>query len=538
MAHKFIKCGKSDYTIEADGFKTNIFFRVPNGYSLEDYPISMVDSTEGQPSRYAFFELTKPPHEMKKISISTKAGLYFLETYPIKVGSLLEVGANSHVNIEGTKDSSVYFEGLSISNNKIFTIKFSPSTFEQLTEAEIAKTEVAMPDVTAIKGNSKFTIELSDKSFIKNLNGFYIMDNSKEFGDLDLSKTKYIDIEFLAFYAENKGSRFAFDCDLLRGYDIGFFMQGAPNKGEEACYALIKNINEKGFSYITLPETSIKTIGSASLTAKTEKLFLEQKEKQPYVFTGTNLIEAEEGVGLKAVELFNSIVTSESKKVIIENSTLNKSIIAFSDINEAGNSIRESNVFASEFRNISGSFRGNVDNCMAENIEFGTNSWIFYEELDTNHEAKYLKIQNLALSENSIFKVTDCNSNDKMNKISNSKVEGHFVLDTNVCLDVDSAILKEGITKVRVGSGYGKVMIENSILGGNNDFRNIVAISCSEIDNSRIVSKDYIKISDEVISKADVSLSEKDVERYNQQGSQGTIMDSQVGQATKDLEIL
>ena len=81
-------------------------------------------------------------------------------------------------------------------------------------------------------------------------------------------------------------------------------------------------------------------------------------------------------------------------------------------------------------------------------------------------------------------------------------------------------------------------MIENSVLSGNNDFRNIVGISCVEASNSRIISKDYVKISDEVISNIDISLSEKDVERYNQKSSTDTILDNQVGQTTKDLEIL
>ena len=118
MAHKFVKCGKSTYTIEADGFKTNIFLKIPADCKIEHYPISVVDSSQGQPSRYAFFELTKPPLQMKKISISTRAGLNFIETYPIKVGSVLDIGDNSYVNVEGTKNSSVYFEGLEMSGNK------------------------------------------------------------------------------------------------------------------------------------------------------------------------------------------------------------------------------------------------------------------------------------------------------------------------------------------------------------------------------------------------------------------------------------
>lgn len=538
MAHKFIKCGKSTYTIEADGFKTNIFLKIPADCKIEHYPISVVDSSQGQPSRYAFFELTKPPLQMKRISISTKAELNFSETYPIKIGNFLEIGANSYVNIEGTKDSSVYFEGLEISGNKDLTITFSPSSFEQLTEAEIDKTLMLMPNVTTIKDNSKFSIELSDKSLIKNLNRFLVMDNSEDFGRLDLTKVRYIDIDFLSFYTESKGSTFAFDCDFLKAFSLGFFMTEKLNKSGETYHALIKNVNEKGFSYIECPETSIKIIKSASLITKTEKLLLEEKEKSPYIIAGVNKIETEKNITLKGVELSNSYITSENKRIKIEESFLNKTIINFAKSNNSGNSIRGSNIFASELTKIKGSFKGTLDNCIAENINFGTNSWIFYEELDTNYEAKYLKIQNLTLSEKSILKISDCNSNDKMKKISNSKVEGHFVLDTNVCLDVDSAILKEGRAKVRVGSDCGKVAIENSILSGNNDFRNIVAISCSEIDNSRIVSKDYLKIIDEVISKTDISLSEKDVERYNQQESQGSIIDSQVGQATKDLEIL
>ena len=228
---------------------------------------------------------------------------------------------------------------------------------------------------------------------------------------------------------------------------------------------------------------------------------------------------------------------SENKRIKIENSTLNKSIVSFAKNNQDGNSIRDSEIFASDLKKLKGSFRGNIDNCLAENIEFGTNSGVFYEELDMNHEARYLKINNLSLEKNAILKITDCNSNDKMSKICNSRVEGHFVLDTNTCLEINSAILKEGRTSIRTSSGYSKVMIENSVLSGNNDFRNIVGISCIEASNSRITSKDYLKINDEVISNMDISLSEKDVERYNQKSSADTILDNQVGQADDTITI-
>lgn len=270
------------HEIKEYGF--NIFFKVPYRYSLNDYKISFVNDREeeqGEWSKFAFFELTERPQDMEKISISSRAGLNFTDRSPIKIGYSLEIGAGSNVNIEGTKDSSVYFERLKIGGNKDLTIKFSPSDFCQLTKAQFDKALVKMPDITTIENNSNFFIDLSDKSLIKNLNNFCIRDGFKDFGRLDLTRARYIDVDSLTFCTVNKGSRFAFDCDFLKAYGSCITMRKSKlDKEYDPFCVLIKNINEKGLSCINLLEPAIDTYNSAYLTTKTEKLFLLKGEKR------------------------------------------------------------------------------------------------------------------------------------------------------------------------------------------------------------------------------------------------------------------
>lgn len=173
---------------------------------------------------------------------------------------------------------------------------------------------------------------------------------------------------------------------------------------------------------------------------------------------------------------------------------------------------------------------------MAENIEFGKNSLISYQKGKLNDEGKYLKINNLSLDENSILRIINCNPNNKMNKLSNSKIEGHFVLDTNVCLEIDSTILKEGTVSIKVDGDCDKMTIEHTILSGDSDLRNITSISYSNIDNSIIISGDYLNISDEVISNMDTTLSKKD--ENCDKNSLDSIIINKIGKVTEEIDIL
>lgn len=115
-------------------------------------------------------------------------------------------------------------------------------------------------------------------------------------------------------------------------------------------------------------------------------------------------------------------------------------------------------------------------------------------------------------------------------------MEGKVEIDNDVNYTIESSILKSGNMKIKAGDKIDKVVIDNSILEGDNVLYNVSELSCSEVRDSELDLKEPAKISNQLLSFEDID----DYEAYQRaQEPKLEEIKKDVGQiTTEDWEVL
>lgn len=539
----FKQIDKNEYETFMEGKSLNIFFKIPDGCKIEDYNIKKAEETPtlvGSPSKAAYFEFVKAPDEGTANFISPLAGLNFLNKSYIRIEEFLSLGDNKEVNIDLKDGASPCFQGFDFANNRDSTFIFTPSSFKKISEEELNKAAFYSSGISTIEGNANLTLTLGDNTLIEDIFCCGSSNRSGLDNKVDLSKIRYLDCNSSYFYLKTNGFTIAVECDIFKFIKATLMAEGKAKPSGTVC--LLKNkYKEKGeLNSIILESNDLILENNSSLIVDTKSLTFETSPKERNtICEKTNKLSAKEQITLMGARLGNAQVASDNGTITIIDGDIHDATVHFSNAGDESSNgvIKDADIRYSDLREINGILTNELFNCKANNVTFGEGSFIRYCCPSRDVKGRWLELENVVLKEGALLDLYDFNrQKNPLKRISNSTVEGGVDINNNVDYTIESSILKSGEMEIKAGDKINRVLIDNSILEGNNVLYNVSELSCSEVRDSELDLKEPAKISNQLLSFEDID----DYEAYQRaQEPKLEEIKKDVGQiTTEDWEVL
>lgn len=507
----FKQIDKNEYETFMEGKSLNIFFKIPDGCKIEDYNIEKTEETPtlvGSPSKAAYFEFTKAPDEETANFISPLAGLNFLNKSYIKIEDFLSLGDNKEVNIDLKDGASPCFQGFDFANNRDSTFIFTPSSFKKISEEELNKVAFHSSGISTIEGNANLTLTLGDNTLIEDI--FCCGSSSRSGLDnkVDLSKIRYLDCNSSYFYLKTNSFTIAVECDIFKFIKATLMAEGKAKPSGTICLFKNKYKEEGELNSIVLESNDLIFEGTSSLIVDTKSLTFETSPKnKSSTCRKTNKLRAKDGITLMGARFENSNIASDHGTITMIDSDLHDATVHFSDAGDESSNgvIKNADIRYSDLKNINGILTNDLFNCKADNVVFEKESFIKYGPPIRDVKGRWLELENVVLKEGAFLKLYDySNQENPLKKFSNSTIEGKIEIDNDVNYTIESSILKSGNIKIKAGDKIDKVLIDNSILEGDNVLYNVSELSCSEVRDSELDLKEPAKISNQLLSFEDI----------------------------------
>lgn len=539
----FKQIDKNEYETFIEGNSLNIFFKIPDGCKIEDYNIKKAEETPtlvGSPSKAAYFEFTKAPDEETANFISPLAGLNFLNKSYIKIEEFLSLGDNKEVNIDLKDGASPCFRSFNFSNNRDSTFIFTPSSFKKLSEEELNKAAFYSSGISTIEGNANLTLTLGDNTLIEDI---FCCGSSSRSGlenKVDLSKIRYLDCNSSYFYPKINGFTIAVECDIFKFIKATLSTEGKAKPSGTVCLFKNKYKEEGELNSIVLESNDLIFEGTSSLIVDTKGLTFETSPKnKSSTCRKTNKLRAKDGITLMGARFENSNIASDHGTITIIDGDIHDATVHFSDAGDeySNGVIKDADIRYSDLKNINGVLTKELFNCNANNVILEEESYIKYGSLTRDVKGRWLELENVVLKEQASLYLYDySNQESPLKKFSNSTIEGKVEIDNDVNYTIESSVLKSGNMKIKAGDKIDKVVIDNSILEGDNVLYNVSELSCSEVRDSELDLKEPAKISNQLLSFEDID----DYEAYQRaQEPKLEEIKKDVGQiTTEDWEVL
>ena len=539
----FKQIDKNEYETFMEGKSLNIFFKIPDGCKIEDYNIKKAEETPtlvGSLSKAAYFEFTKAPDEETTNFISPLAGLNFLNKSYIKIEDFLSLGDNKEVNIDLKDGASPCFQGFDFANNRDSTFIFTPSSFKKISEEELNKAAFYSSGISTIEGNANLTLTLGDNTLIEDIFCCGSSNRSGLDNKVDLSKIRYLDCNSSYFYLKTNSFTIAVECDIFKFIKATLMAEGKVKPSGTICLFKNKYKEEGELNSIVLESNDLIFEGTSSLIVDTKSLTFETSPKERNtICEKTNKLSAKEQITLMGARLGNAQVASDNGTITIIDSDLHDATVHFSNAGyESSNGvIKNADIRYSDLKNINGILTNDLFNCNANNVTFGKESFIKYGSPNRDVKGRWLELENVVLKEGALLDLYDFNRQENpLKRFSNSTVEGGVEINNNVDYTIESSLLKSGKMEIKAGDKINRVLIDNSILEGDNVLYNVSELSCSEVRDSELDLKEPAKISNQLLSFEDID----DYEAYQRaQEPKLEEIKKDVGQiTTEDWEVL
>ena len=539
----FKQIDKNEYETFMEGNSLNIFFKIPDGCKIEDYNIKKAEETPtlvGTPSKAAYFEFIKAPDEETASFISPLAGLNFLNKSYIKIEESLSLGDNKEVNIDLKDGASPCFQGFDFANNRDSTFIFTPSSFKKISEEELNKAAFYSSGISTIEGNANLTLTLGDNTLIEDI--FCCGSSSRSGLDnkVDLSKIRYLDCNSSYFYLKTNSFTIAVECDIFKFIKATLMAEGKAKPSGTVCLFKNKYKEEGELNSIVLESNDLIFEGTSSLIVDTKSLTFETSPKnKSSTCRKTVKLSAKDQITLMGARLENSQVVSDNGFITVIDGDLHDATVYFSSAGDESSNgvIKNADIRYSDLKNINGILTNDLFNCKANNVTFGKESYIKYGSLTRDVKGRWLELENVVLKEQASLYLYDySNQESPLKKFSNSTIEGKIEIDNDVDYTIKYSVLKSGNMKIKAGDKIDKVVIDNSILEGDNVLYNVFELSCSEVRDSELDLKEPAKISNQLLSFEDID----DYEAYQRaQEPKLEEIKKDVGQiTTEDWEVL
>lgn len=503
----FKQVDKNEYETFMEGNSLNIFFKIPDGCKIEDYNIKKAEETPtlvGTPSKAAYFEFIKAPDEETASFISLLAGLNFLNKSYIKIEEFLSLGDNKEVNIDLKDGASPCFQGFDFANNRDSTFIFTPSSFKKISEEELNKAAFYSSGISTIEGNANLTLTLGDNTLIEDI--FCCGSSSRSGLDnkVDLSKIRYLDCNSSYFYLKTNSFTIAVECDIFKFIKATLMAEGKAKPSGTICLFKNKYKEEGELNSIVLESNDLIFEGTSSLIVDTKSLTFETSPKnRSSTCRKTNKIRAKDGITLMGARFENSNIASDNGTITIIDSDLHDATVHFSNAGDESSNgvIKNADIRYSDLKNINGILTNDLFNCNANNVTFGKESFIKYGSPNRDVKGRWLELENVVLKEGALLDLYDFNRQENpLKRFSNSTVEGGVEINNNVDYTIESSLLKSGKMEIKAGDKINRVLIDNSILEGDNVLYNVSELSCSEVRDSELDLKEPAKISNQLLS--------------------------------------
>ena len=507
----FKQVDKNEYETFMEGKSLNIFFKIPDGCKIEDYNIKKAEETPtlvGSPSKAAYFEFVKAPDEGTANFISPLAGLNFLNKSYIKIEEFLSLGDNKEVNIDLKDGASPCFQGFDFANNRDSTFIFTPSSFKKLSEEELNKAAFYSSGISTIEGNANLNLTLGNNTLIEDIFCCGSSNRSGLENKVDLSKVKYLDCNSSYFYPKTNGFTIAVECDIFKFIKATLSTEGKAKPSGTVCLFKNKYKEEGELNSIVLESNDLIFEGTSSLIVDTKRLTFETSPKnRNTICEKTNKLSAKNGITLMGARLGNSQITSDNGFITVIDGDLHDATVHFSDVGDESSNgvIKNADIRYSNLKNINGVLTKELFNCNANNVILEEESYIKYSSLTRDVKGRWLELENVVLKEQASLYLYDySNQESPLKKFSNSTIEGKVEIDNDVDYTIKSSVLKSGNMKIKAGDKIDKVLIDNSILEGDNVLYNVSELSCSEVRDSELDLKEPAKISNQLLSFEDI----------------------------------
>ena len=507
----FKQIDKNEYETFMEGKSLNIFFKIPDGCKIEDYNIKKAEETPtlvGSPSKAAYFEFIKAPDEGTANFISPLAGLNFLNKSYIRIEEFLSLGDNKEVNIDLKDGASPCFQGFDFANNRDSTFIFTPSSFKKISEEELNKAAFYSSGISTIEGNANLILTLGDNTLIEDI---FCCGSSSRSGlenKVDLSKIKYLDCNSSYFYLKTNGFTIAVECDIFKFIKATLSAEGKVKPSGTVCLFKNKYKEEGELNSIVLESNDLIFEGTSSLIVDTKSLTFETSPKdRSSTCRKTVKLSAKDQITLMGARLENSQAVSDNGTLTIIDGDLHDATVHFSGAGDESSNgvIKNADIRYSDLKNINGILTNDLFNCKANNVTFGKEGYIKYGSLTRDVKGRWLELENVVLKEQASLYLYDySNQESPLKKFSNSTIEGKVEIDNDVDYTIKSSVLKSGNIKIKAGDKIDKVIIDNSILEGDNVLYNVSELSYSEVRDSELDLKEPAKISNQLLSFEDV----------------------------------
>lgn len=507
----FKQVDKNEYETFMEGKSLNIFFKIPDGCKIEDYNIKKAEETPtlvGTPSKAAYFEFTKTPDEKTANFISPLAGLNFLNKSYIKIEEFLSLGDNKEVNIDLKDGASPCFQGFDFANNRDSTFIFTPSSFKKISEEELNKAAFYSSGISTIEGNANLTLTLGDNTLIEDI---FCCGSSSRSGlenKVDLSKIRYLDCNSSYFYPKTNGFTIAVECDIFKFIKATLSTEGKAKPSGTVCLFKNKYKEEGELNSIVLESNDLIFEGTSSLIVDTKSLTFETSPKnKSSTCRKTVKLSAKDQITLMGARFENSNIASDHGTITMIDSDIHDATVHFSDAGDeySNGVIKDADIRYSDLKNINGVLTNDLFNCKADNITFEKESFVKYGPPIRDVKGRWLELNNIVLKEGAFLKLYDYSDQESpLKKFSNSTIEGGVGIDNDVDYAIKSSVLKSGNIKIKAGDKIDKVVIDNSILEGDNVLYNVSELSCSEVRDSELDLKEPAKISNQLLSFEDI----------------------------------
>ena len=539
----FKQVDKNEYETFMEGNSLNIFFKIPDGCKIEDYNIKKTEETPtlvGSPSKAAYFEFTKTPDKEAFNAISPLAGLNFLNKSYIKIEEFLSLGDNKEVNIDLKDGASPCFRSFNFANNRDSTFIFTPSSFKKISEEELNKAAFYSSGISTIEGNANLTLTLGDNTLIEDIFCCGSSNRSGLDNKVDLSKIRYLDCNSSYFYLKTNSFTIAVECDIFKFIKATLMAEGKAKPSGTICLFKNKYKEEGELNSIVLESNDLIFEGTSSLIVDTKSLTFETSPKnRSSTCRKTNKLRAKDGITLMGARFENSNIASDHGTITMIDSDLHDATVHFSSAGDeySNGVIKDADIRYSDLKNINGVLTNDLFNCKADNVTFEKESFVKYGPPIRDVKGRWLELENIVLKEGAFLKLYDySNQESPLKKFSNSTIEGGVEIDNDVDYTIESSILKSGNIKINAGDKVDKVIIDNTILEGDNVLYNVSELSCSEVRDSELDLKEPAKISNQLLSFEDID----DYEAYQRaQEPKLEEIKKDVGQiTTEDWEVL
>ena len=415
---------------------------------------------------------------------------------------------DKEVNIDLKDGASPCFQGFDFANNRDSTFIFTPSSFKKISEEELNKAAFYSSGISTIEGNANLTLTLGDNTLIEDI---FCCGSSSRSGlenKVDLSKIRYLDCNSSYFYPKTNGFTIAVECDIFKFIKATLSTEGKAKPSGTVCLFKNKYKEEGELNSIVLESNDLIFEGTSSLIVDTKSLTFETSPKnKSSTCRKTVKLSAKDQITLMGARFENSNIASDHGTITMIDSDIHDATVHFSDAGDeySNGVIKDADIRYSDLKNINGVLTNDLFNCKADNITFEKESFVKYGPPIRDVKGRWLELNNIVLKEGAFLKLYDYSDQESpLKKFSNSTIEGGVGIDNDVDYAIKSSVLKSGNIKIKAGDKIDKVVIDNSILEGDNVLYNVSELSCSEVRDSELDLKEPAKISNQLLSFEDI----------------------------------